>query len=91
LLYAVALHLLAGTLTGTMFKIRTLSILSGAVLVEALILALVQGQMAGLSAMTNLVTIEIGYFAGVYGRAVLERAGYAPEASARSGRGYADR
>jgi hypothetical protein len=95
LLYAAALHLLAGALTGTIFKIRTLLILSGFVFLEAFALALVQDQAAGLWALANLVTIQIGYFAGVYGRGILERAGYAPEASAhdagRHGRGYADR
>ncbi len=95
MLYAAALHLLAGALTGTLFKIRTLLLLSCFVFLEALILALLQNQTAGFWALANLVTIQIGYFAGVYGRGVLERAGYAADASApgagSNGRGYADR
>jgi hypothetical protein len=92
LLYAAALHLLAGTLTGTIFKIRTLLMLCSLVFTEALILTLVHGQAAGLWALANLFILQIGYFAGLYGRSVLERTGYAPARGVRPGRrGYADR
>jgi hypothetical protein len=78
LLYAATLHLLAGAVTGSVFKIRTLLLLVGLVVVESIILALVHGGTFGLWALTNVAVVQIGYLAGVYGRAVLEQAGFAP-------------
>jgi hypothetical protein len=76
LLYATIFHLLAGMVTGSLFKVRTLALLLGFVLIEALGLALMQGGIAFLWAVVLLVAIQVGYFAGLYSRRVLEDAGY---------------
>jgi hypothetical protein len=76
LLYSTILHLLAGSVTGSVFRVRTLLILLGLVLVESLILAFVQSSIAGPWAVANIVGVQVGYFAGIFARGVLEHAGY---------------
>ena len=76
MLYATIFHLLAGAVTGAVFKIRILLILLGLVFIESIILALVHGNIAGLWALANFIGIQAGYLAGIYGRGVLEQAGY---------------
>jgi hypothetical protein len=78
LLYATILHLLAGAVTGSVFKVRTLLILLALVFVEAAILSIVHGSIAGLWMLANLVGVQVGYFAGLYVRSVFEHAGYLP-------------
>jgi hypothetical protein len=68
--------LLAGAVTGSLFKIRTLLILLGFVCAESILLVFVQGSIAGLETIANLIALQIGYFTGVYTRSVLEHAGY---------------
>jgi len=76
LLYATIFHLLAGTVTGSIFKVRTLLILLALVLIESVILAIVHGSIAGPWAVANLIGIQVGYLVGIYVRGVLEQAGY---------------
>jgi hypothetical protein len=76
LLYATIFHLFAGTVTGSVFKVRTLFILLGLVVVESAILAIMHGSIAGPWALANLIGIQVGYLAGIYVRGVLEHAGY---------------
>ena len=76
MLYAISLHLLAGALTGSLFRIRTLLILLGFVFVESVILVFVQGSIAGLETIANLIALQVGYFTGIYTRSVLEHAGF---------------
>ena len=76
MIYATIFHLLAGTVTGSVFKVRILLILLGLVLFESVILAIVQGSIAGPWALANLTVVQVGYFAGIYLRGVLEQAGY---------------
>ena len=76
MLYATILHLLAGTVTGSVFKVRILLILLVLVLVESLALALVHGSIASLWALANIVGVQAGYLVGVFARGILEQAGY---------------
>ena len=76
MLYATILHLLAGAVTGSVFKVRTLFILLGLVVVEATILGIVHGNIAGLWALANLVGVQVGYLTGTYSRSVFEHAGH---------------
>ena len=76
MLYATIFHLLAGAVTGSVFKVRTLLILLGLVLFESVILAIVHGSIAGPWAAANLIGIQIGYLVGIYVRGILEQAGY---------------
>ncbi len=78
MLYAAIFHFLAGTITGSVFKIRTLLLLVGLVAAESVVLSLVHGTEAGLWALINVATLQIGYLAGIFGRVALEQAGYAP-------------
>jgi len=75
LLYAATLHLLAGAVTGSIFKVRTLLLLLGLVLAETAVFTMLHGSRSGLWALINLLAVQVGYFAGAYSRAVLEQAG----------------
>jgi len=79
LLYAATFHLLAGTVAGSIFKVRTLLTLLGFVLFETAIAAIVQGSSAGLWALTSLLAIEVGYMAGLLSRGALGLVGYSGE------------
>jgi hypothetical protein len=82
MLYAVILHLLAGAVAGTTFKVSTLLILLGCVIVEPAILAFVHNSIATPLVLVNLVVVQVGYLAGIYGRGILEHVMY----SSTSGR-----
>jgi hypothetical protein len=76
LLYAIIFHLLAGWVTGAIFQVRTLLLVLIFVLVEFAILILVEGGIAVLWAVASLITVQVGFAAGIYIRGLLERAGY---------------
>jgi hypothetical protein len=76
LLYAIILHLLAGTVAGAVFKVSTLLILLGCVAVEPAILAYVHNSIAAPLVLVNLVVVQVGYLAGIYGRGILEHVMY---------------
>ena len=76
MIYATIFHLLAGTVTGSVFKVRILLILLGLVLFESVILAIVHGSIAGPWALANLIGIQVGYLVGISLRGVLEQAVY---------------
>ena len=72
MLYAATLHLLAGALTGAIFKVRTLLVLLGLVAIEAAFVALSRGSSFGLMALLNIGVLQVGYFLGMFARAGLE-------------------
>jgi hypothetical protein len=76
LVYAAICHLLAGAVTGSLFKVRTLLILLSLVLAESAILIFVQGSIAWEWTLINLVAVEFGYLAGILSRHILELVGY---------------
>ena len=76
MLYATILHFLAGTVTGSVFKVRTLLLLLALVIVESAILALVHGSISALWAATNVIGVQVGYFVGLFARSALEQTGY---------------
>jgi hypothetical protein len=73
LLYATLLNALAGAVTGSVFKVRVLWLLLAIIVVESVILAFVQGSIAGLWAIANVIGIDGGYLAGIFARSLLER------------------
>jgi hypothetical protein len=75
--YSVAIHLLIGILTGSVFRVRALLGLVAIVLLECLVIVLVVGAAAGLWSLTSLAAIQMGYLGGVWCRSVLEKAGFA--------------
>lgn len=82
--YIVAIHLLAGFLTGAVFRVRVLVGLVAIVLIECLATAAIFGVQEGLWSLTNLVAIQMGYLLGIYARSVLEKIGLAePETQVR--------
>jgi hypothetical protein len=76
LLYAIIFHLLAGGVTGSIFKARTLLLVLSFVLVEFAILTLVAGSNVVLWAVASLIAVQVGFAAGMYIRGLLEHAGY---------------
>ena len=77
MIYAIALHLLAGVVTGAVFTVRMLLFLVGFVLLEFMIAALVLSSPAGLAALGSLVAVQIGYVVGTFTRGLIEQAGLA--------------
>jgi hypothetical protein len=69
-----AFHLLAGSIAGAVFAIRTLLTLVGLVLVECICVTIALGVSEGFWSLGGLVAIQIGYLAGAYLRDVFELA-----------------
>jgi hypothetical protein len=76
LLYAITFQFLAGGVTGSIFKVRTLLLVLSVVLVEFVLLIFLQGGVAVLWAVAGLIAVQAGYVAGLYTRGLLEYAGY---------------
>jgi hypothetical protein len=76
-LEAIAIHLLAGAVAGSVFRLGTLSLMLGFVLVETALLGLVQGSAALPWAAAALAAVQVGFVAGILARSALEYAGYA--------------
>lgn len=74
---AVAFHFLAGTVTGSIFAVRTLLTLVALVLIECIGVAIAWGLSIGLWSLGNLIAVQVGYLGGIYLRSVLEHAGIA--------------
>ena len=73
---ALVLHLLAGLVAGSLFRVQTLAVLALVVLVEGLASIILRGASAGLVWLSvSQVGLQIGYLGGVYLRSVLERVG----------------
>lgn len=77
MLYAITFHFLAGGVTGSIFKVRTLLLVLSFVLVESVFLIFLEGGVAVLWAVAGLIAVQAGYVAGMYTRGLLEHAGYA--------------
>jgi hypothetical protein len=77
LISAVAFHFLAGTVTGSIFAVRTLLTLVALVLIECIGVAIAWGLSIGLWSLGNLIAVQVGYLGGIYLRSVLEHAGIA--------------
>jgi hypothetical protein len=77
LITVIALHLVAGAVAGSMFTVRTLLAIVGLVLVECVVVTVALGLTTGLWSVGGLVSVQIGYLAGIYLRSVLEHMGIA--------------
>jgi hypothetical protein len=77
LISAVAFHFLAGTVTGSIFAVRTLLTLVALVLIECIGVAIAWGISIGLWSLGSLIAVQVGYLGGIYLRSVLEHAGIA--------------
>jgi hypothetical protein len=76
LLYATIFNVLAGALTGSIFKVQFLLLILIVIVVESILLATVQGSSGVAWAFANIVGVEVSYFAGICVRIGLEHAGY---------------
>jgi hypothetical protein len=75
LLYAIILHCLAAAVTGSAFKVRSLFILLGLVIVESVAMMIWRtSSVAWLWAATNLIGVQVGYFCGIFSRGIFEYA-----------------
>lgn len=77
MLYAATIHLLAGIVTGSVFKIQMLLLWLFVIAAEAAILSATNLSTAALWASANLCSIEVGYVLGLFSRKFMEQAGYA--------------
>ena len=85
LIYAVGFHSVAGVVAGSFFKVRTLLLILSIVLVESAVLTTRGFELAAVWGLTNIIFIQVGYFAGISLRGVLDQAGHAlPSAKVRS-------
>jgi len=71
----VALHFLAGAVTGSIFAVRTLLTLVALVLMECVGVTIAWGTSMGLWSLGSLVAVQSGYLGGIHLRSVLEHAG----------------
>lgn len=72
LISVIALHLVAGTVAGSIFTVRALFVLVGVILAECVAAAGWIGSGAALCCVGSLVAVQVGYLAGIFLRAVLE-------------------
>jgi hypothetical protein len=77
-LEAITIHLLAGAVAGSVFRIGTLSLIMAFVVAETAWLGLVEGTAALSWAAAALAATQVGFIAGILIRSALEYAGYAP-------------
>jgi hypothetical protein len=73
----VALHFLAGSVTGSVFAVRTLLTLVAFVLMECAGVTIAWGTSMGLCSLGSLIAVQVGYLGGIYLRSVLEQVGIA--------------
>ncbi len=76
MLYATILHAIAGIVTGSFFKIRTLAFLLSVVTAEAGTLMAIGVKTGILWAAINLLLVQLGYCAGILTRAAIEQSGH---------------
>lgn len=76
MLYAAVFHFLAGILTGSVFRVRTLLAILFFIFSEFVVLLAMTAQLAAVWAIINLLAIQMGYCAGVLMRRLAERTGY---------------
>jgi len=76
LLYAATIHLLAGAVTGSVFKVQMLLLWLFVIAAEAAILSVTNLSTAAVWASVNLSSIEAGYLLGLFSRKIMEEAGY---------------
>jgi len=76
LLYAATIHLLAGAVTGSVFKVQMLLLWVFVIAAEAAILSAANLSTAAVWASVNLSSIEAGYLLGLFSRKIMEEAGY---------------
>jgi hypothetical protein len=76
LLYAATIHLLAGAVTGSIFKVQTLLLWMLVISAEAAIASVIDLRTGAVWALANLSSIQIGYLMGILSRKTTERAGY---------------
>ena len=77
MLYAATIHLLAGAVTGSVFKVQMLLLWLVVIAAEAAILSATSLSTAALWASVNLSSIEAGYVLGLFSRKIMQQAGYA--------------
>jgi hypothetical protein len=77
LLSVVAFHFLAGSVTGSVFAVRTLLTLVALVLVEGVGVTIAWGVSMGFWSLGSLIAIQVGYLGGIYFRSLLEHRGLA--------------
>jgi hypothetical protein len=77
LISVVAFHFLAGSVTGSIFAVRTLLTLVALVLIECVGVTIAWGVSMGFWSLGSLIAVQMGYLGGIYFRRVLEHVGIA--------------
>jgi ethanolamine transporter EutH len=73
LLYAFILHLIAGLLTGSLFKVKTLLLLLICVAAELIGAAYLHSSYFAIGVLANIVAIQVGYAGGLVARLTVAR------------------
>lgn len=76
LLYAFILHLVAGLVTGSTFKIKTLLLIMCCVAVELVGAACFHNGHFAMGVLANIMAIQVGYAGGLLTRVAIERSLY---------------
>ncbi len=75
MIYVVLLHLIAGTIVGSLFAAGMLAVLLSIEIMISIILTFAYGPAACLECVAVVVVLLVGYFFGVVVRGLLEQAG----------------
>ena len=76
MLYATIFHSLAGVVTGSVFRIRTLLLLLAVISIEAAALSALDARVAAWWALVNVISVQFSYLAGIFVRRTVEQTGY---------------
>ena len=74
--HTAILNFLASFMSGSLFKIRALLFLLGAVFLQLSLVTITRGDFTWEWTILNVVDVQLGYFAGLFARGALERFGY---------------
>jgi len=73
LIYALVLHLIAGLIAGSVFKVRTLALMLCCVVVEFMVATAFWNGNLAVAVIASLAVVQVGYAGGLLTRFMIER------------------
>lgn len=73
MIYALVLHLIAGLIAGSVFKVRTLALMLCCVVVEFMVATAFWNGNLAVAVIASLAVVQVGYAGGLLTRFMIER------------------
>ena len=73
MIYALVLHLIAGLIAGSVFKVRTLALMLCCVVVEFMVATAFWNGYLAVAVIASLAVVQVGYAGGLLTRFMIER------------------